>query len=110
MGFASSTLALPLVALWSGLVLASAEEATPDVHRNVLVRVPPAYPELARRMHISGNVVMLVDLRPNGTVSETHVASGHALLRHAAEEAVRKWRFAPGPATAVSVAVMFAAE
>ncbi|GAC1427754.1 MAG: hypothetical protein NVSMB62_25700 [Acidobacteriaceae bacterium] len=110
MGFGTRHLALSLVALWSGLALASGEQAPPDPHRNILVRVPPAYPELARRMHVSGYVVMVVDVRHNGTVSETHVESGHAMLRQAAEDAVRRWRFAPGPEAEISVAVMFNPE
>lgn len=110
MGFAIRTLPLTFFALWSGLALASGEEATIDVHRVVLVRVAPAYPELARRMHVSGKVLLIVEVRPDGTVSETHAESGHAMLRQAAEDAVRKWRFAPGPATAVSVAVAFDAD
>lgn len=108
MGLAARSLSLFVLSLWSGPVHASGDEpVAADAHRAVLVRVPPAYPELARRMHVSGSVVMVVQIRPDGTVGEARIESGHALLRHAAEDAVHRWRFAPGPATAVSVAITF---
>ena len=48
-------------------------------------------------MHIGGKVVLLVSIQANGTVSSTKVESGHALLVPAAEDAVKRWRFAPNP-------------
>lgn len=68
-----------------------------NVHRVVVTRVSPSYPELARRMHVGGTVVLLVTVQPDGAVSNTRVESGHPLLTAAAENAVRHWRFAPGP-------------
>ena len=51
------------------------------------------------REHGCGEVIIRVVILPDGTVSETHVESGHPLLRQAAEDAVHRWRFAsaPGP-------------
>jgi len=46
-------------------------------------------------MHVAGKVILLVTIQPDGTVSSTKVESGHALLVNAAEDAVRRWRFAP---------------
>jgi TonB family protein len=66
-------------------------------HRAIVSRVSPSYPELARRMHVSGKVVLLVTIQPDGTVSATKVESGHALLAPAAQDAVSRWRFAPNP-------------
>lgn len=107
MGFIGQTLIIPVLTLGSAIALAAPAELPPDSHRPVVVRVPPIYPELARRMHVGGNVVMIVEVRPDGTVSNTRVESGHVLLRQAAENAVRNWRFAPGQAGAVSVAIAF---
>jgi TonB family protein len=66
-----------------------------DVHRAIVTRVAPSYPEIARRMHVGGKVVLLVTVQPDGTVSSTKVQSGHALLTVAAQDAVRRWHFAP---------------
>ena len=68
-----------------------------DVHRSIVTRVPPVYPELAHRMHVGGKVVLLIVIQPDGTVSDTKVESGHALLCNAAQDAVRRWRFSPNP-------------
>jgi TonB family protein len=96
-----------------GLCLTSASAAAPDPvneHRAVISRVPPDYPELARRMGVSGSVMVQATILPNGTVSETHIESGHKLLGPAAERAVQKWRFATAPdSTVMNIEVIFAA-
>jgi protein TonB len=61
-----------------------------------LISAPrPDYPTLARLAHIGGPVVLQAVIAKNGTVLATHVLSGHRLLRGAAEDAVRRWRFRP---------------
>ena len=77
------------------LALCVAPAHAQSAHRAVVTRVAPIYPELARRMHVGGKVVLLVTIQPNGTVAATKVESGHALLTVAAEDAVRRWRFSP---------------
>jgi TonB family protein len=83
------------LALFGGLLLCASTAFAADVNRPVVSRVSPIYPELAKRMHVSGVVVLRVTVQPDGTVSQTTAASGHALLVTAAQEAVRKWRFVP---------------
>jgi TonB family protein len=75
------------------LALCAAPAFADGIHRAVVTRVAPIYPEIARRMHLGGKVVLLVTIQANGTVSATKVESGHALLIMAAEDAVRHWRF-----------------
>ncbi len=65
--------------------------------RKLKTKVAPVYPEIARRMNISGTVKLIVVVAPNGAVKSTKVLGGHPLLVTAAEEAVRKWRFEPAP-------------
>jgi TonB family protein len=61
-----------------------------------LVSAPkPDYPLMAKIAHIDGPVVLRVEITRDGEVAETHVVSGHHMLRHAAEEAVRHWRYRP---------------
>jgi TonB family protein len=64
-------------------------------HRAIVSKVSPIYPELARRMHVTGKVVLLITIDADGRVSGTKVESGHALLAPAAQDAVSHWRFAP---------------
>ncbi len=61
----------------------------------------PRYPRDARRRGEEGNVMLLVDVLPNGRVGEISVesSSGHRLLDDAAVKAVRRWRFEPAKKT-----------
>lgn len=65
--------------------------------RAVKSRVAPLYPEVAKRMRISGDVLLEVTVDPAGNVSGVKKLSGNTMLSAAAEDAVRKWKFEPGP-------------
>ena len=66
------------------------------VMKNNLVSAPaPGYPWLAKMTHIQGQVVVQAIVAPDGTVSDAHVLRGHHLLRGAAVDAVRRWRYRP---------------
>jgi len=63
---------------------------------NNLISAPmPDYPTLARLTHVSGEVVIQAVIGKNGSVMATHVMRGNRLLRGAAQDAVKKWRFKP---------------
>lgn len=66
-----------------------------EITRKVKAKVAPIYPEIARRMNISGTVKLVVVVAPNGSVKSTKVLGGHPLLVSAAEDAVKKWKFEP---------------
>jgi TonB family protein len=77
--------------------------------RAVKTRVPPVYPELAKRMRVSGEVKLEVTVDADGKVKAAKAVSGNHILGEAAEEAVRKWKFESGSGDAtVVVAVNFA--
>jgi TonB family protein len=65
--------------------------------RRAKVKVAPVYPDLARKMNITGTVKIQVVVAPNGTVKDAKVLGGHPVLAGAALDAVRKWRFEPAP-------------
>jgi TonB family protein len=85
--------------LLCGALFATSYAFAASPRRAVVSKVPPVYPELARRMHVSGIVVVHVTILPNGTVSDTKIESGHALLGPAAQDAVKRWKFEPGTET-----------
>jgi TonB family protein len=61
-----------------------------------LVSAPqPSYPKLASLTRTQGNVVMEAVISKDGTVEQLHVIKGHRLLRGAAKNAVRNWRYRP---------------
>jgi TonB family protein len=66
-----------------------------EIVRRAKSKVEPMYPELARKMHISGTVKIEVVVAPNGTVKEARIVGGHPVLANAALDAARKWRFEP---------------
>lgn len=72
-------------------------QATPndEIVRRAKARVEPAYPELARKMSLSGTVKIEVVVAPNGSVKDARVVGGHPVLANAALDAARKWRFEP---------------
>jgi TonB family protein len=99
------------VAMAAGLVLtlglALPVRAGDD--RAVKSRVAPVYPEIAKRMKISGEVKLEAVVDADGKVKEVRAVSGNHVLGEAAEDAVRKWKFEAGNGDAtVVVAVNFA--
>ncbi len=66
------------------------------INRNVKSQVAPVYPDLARRMRITGTVKVKVAIAPNGTVKDVTLVGGHPLLANAALDAMRKWRYEAG--------------
>jgi TonB family protein len=71
------------------------QDAQGEIVRRAKSRVQPLYPELARKMNITGTVKVQIVVLPNGTVKEAKVVGGHPVLANAALEAVKKWRFEP---------------
>jgi TonB family protein len=67
--------------------------AQQELPRKVKTRVSPAYPDLAKRMSISGVVKVQVVVAPNGAVKSARIVGGHPLLVNAAVDAVKKWKF-----------------
>ena len=57
--------------------------------------VAPVYPATARTMGIEGNVVVSASIGPTGAVVAAKVISGPAMLRQAALDAVRRWKYQP---------------
>jgi TonB family protein len=94
-----------LAAILGAALCQASAGADPD--RKVVSRVKPAYPELARRMNVSGTVKIEVVIAANGTVKSIKALGGHPLLIQSASEALRKWRFAPGPETTTIVEFQF---
>jgi TonB family protein len=74
-----------------------------EINRTVKTKVAPVYPELARRMNITGVVRVQITVAPNGAVKNTKLVGGHPVLASAALDAVKKWRFEAGPQESTGV-------
>lgn len=61
----------------------------------LLHAVQPAYPPLANTNRVEGDVQLQALIDQNGKVISAKVISGPVLLRNAAMDAVRQWRYSP---------------
>ena len=94
-----------LAAILGAAMCQASTGAEPD--RKVVIRVKPAYPELARQMNVTGTVKIEVVIAANGSIKSLKPIGGHPLLIQSASEALKKWRFAPGPETTTIVVFQF---
>jgi TonB family protein len=75
----------------------SQTSGTDEGKRKVKSKTAPLYPELARRMSVSGKVKIEVIITPDGRVRSTRVLGGHPLLVQACQDSVKEWKFFPAP-------------
>ena len=68
-------------------------------------RVQPVYPPLARQARVQGVVVLKALIAKDGTVQTLELESGHPMLVNAAMDAVKKWRYKPYVVNGVPVEV-----
>ena len=66
--------------------------------KDVAVRlaVAPAYPHIAITANTSGDVEVVAIVGKTGNVTQTRLLTGHPLLRQAAIDAAKRWKFQPG--------------
>jgi TonB family protein len=69
-------------------------------------RVNPLYPQTAKTAHITGTVTVYLEIDEKGAVKAVHRTNGPQLLRQAAEEAVRRWKFRPTVIDGQAVSVL----
>jgi len=70
---------------------------TDELSRKPKTKVAPVYPDVARRMGVSGIVKLSVVVAPNGTVKSSKVIGGHPVLVNAAIDAMKQWKFESAP-------------
>ena len=96
-------LAATAVAVLSSTFAFAQAGSTDESKRKVKSKVAPVYPDLARRMSITGKVKIEVVISPDGRVKSTRVVGGHPLLVQACQDAVKEWKFAPAPEETIQV-------
>jgi TonB family protein len=63
--------------------------------KNLVHQEIPVYPKEAKDNHITGTVVLRVEITPDGKVKNTEFLSGPSELQKSAMDAVAKWRYKP---------------
>ncbi len=62
---------------------------------DLIRKVQPEYPALARSARIQGAVVLQAVISKQGMIENLRVLTGHPMLVPAAIDAVRQWRYRP---------------
>jgi protein TonB len=62
---------------------------------NLIYRVQPVYPPLARQARVQGSVELRALISRTGTIENLIVVRGHPMLSAVAIDAVRRWRYRP---------------
>ena len=83
--------------LFSGASGFAQSGSTDESKRKVKSKTTPLYPELAKRMNVTGKVKIEVVITPDGHVKSTRVVGGHPLLVQVCQDAVKEWKFVPAP-------------
>jgi len=71
----------------------------------LLKSVPPVYPPMARTSRVSGDVALDALIDANGNVTDLKFMSGPPILRQAAMDAVRQWKYDPARLNGRPVAI-----
>ena len=62
---------------------------------NLIHKVEPQYPAIAKQLHIEGTVIVKAFISRDGIITRAEAESGQTLLVQAALAAVRQWRYRP---------------
>jgi TonB family protein len=92
-------LAVPIALAIAVCSLRAGAQSNPpnEAKRQAKRLMTPQYPQLAKKLNLSGTVRIEVTIAQDGTVKHTRVLGGHPLLAASAEEAAQKSTFEPGP-------------
>jgi TonB family protein len=86
---------------------AQGQQASAESARRVVRQTAPIYPEMARKIGLGGTVKVVAVIAADGDVKSVEPVGGSPLLIKAAEDAVAKWKFAPGAESRQTVELHF---
>jgi TonB family protein len=77
-----------------------------ETSRKVIARTAPSYPDLARKMHLSGKGKVEVVISPAGSVTTARFVGGNPVFEASAVETVKQWKFETAAAATKTVIVL----
>jgi TonB family protein len=90
-------LILTLCSIFSTAALSLAQDSA-QPKRKIISQTMPHYPEIARRMHLTGTVRVAAIVTPDGKVKNVETLGGSPILAQAAQASLSQWKFAPAAA------------
>ena len=66
--------------------------------RRVITNPEPPYPEVAKRLRLSGVVKVQVIISTDGKIKDVKVVGGHPIFVNSVEETLKSWKYAPSSA------------
>jgi TonB family protein len=88
--------------LLSFLGVAAAQEQP----RKVVAKTAPSYPEMAKKMHLTGKVKLEAVVSARGSVTSAKLVGGNPVFEKSAVEAIKQWRFEPADKDTKTVLVL----
>jgi TonB family protein len=79
--------------LMAAIITVSLSSVAFATDRPAKTKATPAYPDLAKRMNISGTVKVEVTVAPNGHVVSAKALGGHPLLVESAVSAAKQFKY-----------------
>ena len=86
---------------------AQGQQSAAETARKIVRQAAPVYPEMARKIGLGGTVKVVAVVAADGDVKTVEPLGGSPLLLKAAEDAVAKWKFAPGSKSRQTVELHF---
>ena len=86
---------------------ARGQQSSTENLRRILRQTTPSYPEVAKKIGLGGTVKVIAVVAADGNVKSVEPLGGSPLLIKAAEDAVAKWKFAPGGESRETVELHF---
>lgn len=87
-----------LLVLCGATSFAAAQDSPSKSDRKILRQTTPNYPDIARRMGLTGTVRVMAVVSPDGKVKKVEAVGGSPILVQVTQDAVYQWKFAPASA------------
>jgi len=75
--------------------------------RRITRQIAPVYPDVAKKINLGGTVKVIAVVGADGDVKWVEPVGGSPVLLKAAQDAVAKWKYAPGGESRESVELHF---
>ncbi len=83
--------------LFAIVLLLPAHVSAQPGERKLRRAAPVAYPEMARKLHLTGAVKLELHVAADGRVTKVNALGGHPILVNEAVNTVKGWEYEPEP-------------